>query len=241
MTWARKKSTLIFISLVWLGVLAANDSRATCEALVRRSVANAARIRIEGVARPIIVPLGIDPIAFKKFSEQMLSIEGADAIIVFGSRTHFTYGLPPLKNSDLDVVLFFHQPVSEGQKLKAREYAKALEVEVGFKVTLPLENWAANLAVGMEASEATFRFPLSAASEEAIMNDVIADSKTWYFKSHDRVKEAIDKARSIHANGYEKLKFNKEALIIVKPSLDAPKTLHKLREFGFSNLYYAKA
>ncbi len=240
MTWSAIQRTVAFLSLVWLGVLAAGDSLATCDTLVRRSSAMAARVRMAGVAHPVIVPLGLDPGLFKKFSERMLGIDGADALIIFGSRTHFTYGLPPMKDSDLDVVLLFHQPASEAQRQKARNLTLELEQELGFKVSLPLEGWMSSLLGGMQNSEPTFRYPMDAATEEAIMNEVIADSKSWYFKSHDRVKEAIDKARSVDANGYDKVKFNKEALIIVKPSIEAPKTMHKLREFGFRNLYYQK-
>jgi hypothetical protein len=240
------KMTRTIIKLLFLGLPLAfgfthrSEAATLCDLISEKAARTLPAVNIRGIAGPVKVPIGVDPRHFKSFLEQTLSLKEVDAVMVFGSRTHFSYGYFPTAKSDLDVHVFFKDTpgaslaTSTGQ---VNKIVAELQSASDFEITTPLLQWGVDLYSGMEASARSFSFPLSRAEERAIFEKAEKDGQRDFFFKRKKLKNRIHEALAA-ASGYDRVNFNKEALIFIKHSPAARKSFQTLYGYGFRNIYY---
>lgn len=126
-----------------------------------------------------LVPIGMSGSEFARLQNLVRThplFSQVEAVVLFGSRTHFEFGPKPSLESDLDMAAFFPASFSQDEILKQTERINLLLKEMGFTISVKIDFPA--LASLQETVE-----ELPPISEERLRGlrliDRIADDGRW--------------------------------------------------------------
>jgi hypothetical protein len=201
----------------------------------------------------VLVPIGIEPEKFQVWLERLARVKPTStAVVVYGSRTHFSYGYLPDSASDLGVQVFF-QGVPITQR-PVEVYADALQSlsPVRVSIVFPVTDFKQSL------SERAFQFPATKEEDRLHFEATARKPILWLPFRHWDVRRAHRdrlyrynpfigaKERRLFAENAFNLfvmppsvvSFSKEALIFLQQS-DPESDAHQLalEKAGFTNIY----
>jgi hypothetical protein len=187
------------------------------------------------------VPLGLKPELFTRLLDHVRSHEAfadAEAVVLYGSRTHHGYGYAPTPTSDLDVRVYWkgsakqhHQTV--GKAARANGVLAPIGEAAGFPISQQIIKFAEldeNLAPG-SAIDFT---PHSRAAERAMWERLVAEGA----RPRDEMKFAFQKKVS-RAAGWDAL--GKEALILLREGPATAERLQQLQARDYRNVIVLSA
>jgi predicted nucleotidyltransferase len=198
------------------------------------------------------LPLGIAKGPFENLVKNAF-IENSKlrSLIIFGSRTHFSYGYPPNDASDLDLLFVF-----DSNEDKKNYRGISLELKDSFPV--PLQTLLATLPAEKLFQGSEFSFPVSQAEERDLFHQ--AQYRPWYLgkteRSSSRTRQefrrlALERSPFISERERKWIKegqfnlfmppptamiVNKEAIILLRDEENSDSLLHSLRERDFQNV-----
>lgn len=205
----------------------------------------------------IAVPLGMSPTDFANLVEAFRLAKAAEGLIIFDSRTHYTYGTVLGPDSDLDVIAFgaAKQIASETKKTQFVEWIER-KLRRAIQDTRIPANYLPMYSLGFYPPART----LDSYFEAGILNSLtVAESRDrWvqYFRQMLRGAPVDDFAdfdlgwesprrmvipdprnvlKSEFVNGTQEV-FNKEAIFLIRRSATSAAAIQKLRDHHYTNV-----
>lgn len=252
-----QKAAALFVALSILASVFIGPSRAEagvlswCAAyLDRKQPARPPVALVQFGGQAIIVPIGFEPEAFLEWLKAVYESElPFRALVLFGSRTHFSYGYLPEADSDLDVFVFFDPGAARGDLVKLGKHSSLLPCRVSLM--------SPNLDFNEGILDREFQFPASIREERAIF--AYAERRPFYLPAfvtgdprsryRDRLyalnplisqaeREQLESGRfSLFMPPPRILSINKEAVILLRSGPDTLSQKAILEDSGFQHVF----
>ena len=220
-----------------------------CAKLVYKKAPRPEVAYVDFYKQKIPVPVGLKPEAFSEWLEAIKQSDFLQALVVFGSRTHFSFGYLPYADSDLDTFVFF----LPGSPLGALTALGRHSHLTSHRVSLIHPHCDFNQAI----REREFLFPHTLEEERRIFNWIESRMFNWlpiWGRDHrtayrellyvenpyisQKERELLERgAFSLFTPGPRILSINKEAIILLREGPDNQSQRAMLKDSGFINIF----
>lgn len=196
----------------------------------------------------IPVPVGVPA---EKFSEWLRAVAQTqppyEALVVFGSRTHFSYGYLPEPSSDLDVLVFpgDHSARDIAEALRRHSFMLPCPVSVkrqydNFQAAISKREF--QFPASEEAERRFFfraqrraHFSLFPRDERLEFRDLLYQSNPYITSSE---REQWDRGGfSLFVPALVPLSIGKEAIVFLRPGPETAGQVETLKRAGFKNIF----
>ncbi|MFM8313650.1 MAG: hypothetical protein ACKOA8_05140 [Deltaproteobacteria bacterium] len=152
-----------------------------------------------------------------------------EAMVLFGSRTHFSYGYSPEQKSDLDVMFFFKNPPSPLVLLDRSDVLNKHLIPISKASGFPISQEIPSLITLKESIEIEVPNPPDFKRAQSIHSEMIekAKSENW---SRTQLKKAISAA----THG---MVTHRDKIILIRDSATSRSFKKQLQELGYTHVY----
>ena len=182
--------------------------------------------------KEIPTPIGISQKQLDELKEIFINhpdFAELEAVVLFGSRTHFSYGYPPNEKSDLDVMFFFKSQLDPITILDRSDILNKHLVPISEATGIHISQQIPSFITLKSYIEFETSNPPDFNQAQAIHNEMIekAKSQNW---NRIQLKQAISSA----THG---MITHRDRIILIRESAKSSLLKKQLEELGYSNVY----